>query len=203
MRRSLLVAMKLLIGLLLCLSLQARAQSSEFQPLNIGTAKDTTFEQYTIRLAGPDNADKPSMWEGPVTVSGSKGSCSADVSLITAVYAAPHRSFLIVLSASGSNQIANFIELATCASKWPAIKRAASKVKVAGNRISFLPVCEGGESNAPALCTAARVYIIHSDSPPTYMRPESYRLTAKELGVGFTGEAKVTAPHTPRAMVVH
>ena len=203
MTKPLLIPMRLLIGAVVCLSPAARAQSGGFQPLKIESAKETTFEQYTLRLAGPDNADNPAMWEGPLTVSRGSASCSAGVSLVTAVYSAPGRSFLIVLSASGSNRIANFIALATCASRWPPIKRAASEVTVVGNRLAFMPVCEGGGSNDPALCTSARVYTIHDDSPPAYLRSESYRLTAKEVGVGFTGEAKVTDPHTPRALIVH
>jgi hypothetical protein len=193
----------LLVVTLAWVSLAAIAQSGGFQPLKIESSKGITFKQYTLHLAGPDNADKPAMWEGPLTISDGSASCSADVSLVTAVYAAPGRSFVIVLSTSGSNRITNFIELATCASKWPPIKRAASDVSVAGNRLSFLPVCEGGGSNAPALCTSARVYSIHNDSPPAYLRSESFKLTAKQVGVGFTSQAKVMDPRTPRAMIVH
>ena len=117
-------------------------------------SKDATVGQYVLRLAGPDNAEKPTTWQGPLTITSGTASCAADLSLVSALYAAPGRSYLIVLTSSGSNAIAHFIELASCAEKWPPIKRAASDVKVAGNRLSFLPVCEGGASNAPALCAA-------------------------------------------------
>jgi hypothetical protein len=193
----------LLIAALVSLSFVARAQSGGFQPLNFEGAAEATFERYSLRLAAPDNPARPTMWEGPLTIVNGSVSCSADVSLVTSVYGAPGRGFVILLSTSGSNAIANFIELASCTAKWPPIKRAASSVRVAGNRLSFMPVCEGGGSNAAALCTSARVYAIRNDSPPAYLRSESFKLTAKEVGVGFTGEARVMDPHTPRAMVVH
>ena len=193
---------RLLLAILASTPLAAHAQTGGFQPLNLENGKDTVFGQYTLRLAEPDNAQKPRIWQGPLTVSGG-ATCTADVSLVTAIYAAPGRSFVVVLTSSGSSAIAHFIELASCAEKWPAVKRAASDVQVAANRISFLPACEGGGSNAPAHCTSARVYLIQNDAPPSYLRSASYRLTEKELGVGFTGEAKVMDPHTPRAMIVH
>ncbi len=189
--------------LIATLALAVSARSGGFRPLPMQNGKDTVFEQYALRLAEPDNADKPTVWQGPLTISSGSASCTADVSLVTAIYAAPGNSFAIVLSTSGSNAIANFIELASCASKWPAIKRAASAVAVAGNHLTFSSVCEGGAKNAPALCSSARVYVIRYDSPPAYQKAASYRATAKELGVGFTGEAQVMDPRTPRAMIVH
>jgi hypothetical protein len=141
------------------------------------------------------------MWQGPLTISSGSASCTADLSLVTAVYADPGRGFVIVLTSSGSNAITHFVDLASCAEKWPAIKRAASDVKVEGNRLSFLPVCEGGGNNAPADCTSARVYLIQDDAAPSYLRSASYKLTEKELGVGFVGEAKVMDPRTSRAKI--
>ena len=190
-------------ALIATLALSVFAQSGGFQPLLMQNGKDTVFEQYALRLAEPDNADKPTLWQGPLKISSGSASCTAAVSLVTAIYAAPSNSFAIVLSSSGSNAIADFIELASCASRWPAIKRAASGVIVAGNRLTFLPVCEGGAKNAPAQCTSARVYLIRNDSPPAYLKAASYHATARELGVGFTGEAQVMDPRTPRAILVH
>jgi len=194
---------RLLFAILGCLPVAVCAQAGGFQPLAMQASKDTAFGQYSLRLADPDNPEKPKMWQGPLTISGGSAPCTADVSLVTAVYAAPGRSFVIVITSSGSSAIAHFIELAACADKWPVIKRAASDAKVAGNRLSFLPVCEGGGSNAPAHCTSARVYIIQDDVPPSYLRSESFKVTEKELGVGFTGEAKVMDPRTPRATIAH
>ena len=193
----------LLLAIVALLPLAARGQASGFQQVLMQPGKDTAVAQYQLRLAEPDNAEKPSMWQGPLTISSGTASCTADVSLVTAMYAAPGRAFVIVLSTSGSNAVAHFVELASCAEKWPPIKRAASAVKVAGSRLSFLPACEGGGKNAPALCTSARVYAIQSDAPPSYRRLLSYKLTEKELGVGFIGEAKIMDPRTARAIIVH
>ena len=194
---------RLLLPIIALLPLAVRGQGSGFQPLKMQPDKDTAVGQYQLRLADPDNADKPAMWQGPLTISSGGALCTADVSLVTAIYAAPGRDFVIVLSSSGSNAVAQFVELASCAEKWPAIKRAATWVRVAGNRISFLPACEGGGKNAPALCTSARVYVIEASLPPSYRRALSYKLTERELGVGFLGEAKIMNPRTARAIVVH
>jgi hypothetical protein len=145
-------------------ALALTAQSGRFQPLPMQNGKDTVFEQYALRLAEPDNPDKPTVWQGPLRISSSSASCTVDASLVTGIYAAPGNSFAIVLSTSGSNAIANFIELASCASKWPTIKRPASAVAVAGNRLTFSSVCEGGAKNGPALCSSAHVYVIRNAS---------------------------------------
>lgn len=193
----------LLCAIIGAVSVGSAAQSGGFQPLSMEAGKDTAVGQYSLRLADPDNADKPTKWQGPLTISLGSASCTADISLVTTVYATQDQAFVIVVSSSGSNAIAHFIELASCSEKWPPVKRAASSVRVQGNRLSFMPTCEGGGKNAPALCTSARVYAVHGDSPPTYFRLDSYRLTEKELGVGFVGEARVMNPHSSRAIVVH
>lgn len=192
-----------LAALMPIIAVAASAQSGGFQPLLMRSGQDTPVAQYSLRLADPDSPEKPTLWQGPMTVSHVSASCTADVSLVTAVYGDPERSFVIVLTTSGSNAVAHFIELTSCAEKWPPIKRAASAVKVVGTRLSFLPACEGGGKNAPASCTSARVYLVQNDAPPAYRRLESYKLTEREVGVGFVGEARVMDPHTPRALIVH
>jgi len=193
----------LLMAAIMLLPLAARGQASGFQPLMMHPGKDTSAAQYQLRLAEPDNPEKPAMWQGPLTISRGSASCNADVSLVTAIYAAPGRDYVVVLSSSGSHAVAHFVELASCGEKWPSIKRAASTVKVAGNRLSFFPACEGDAKNTPALCTSARVYTMQAEAPPLYRRVLSYKLTEKELGVGFIGEAKIMDPRTARAIIVH
>ena len=194
---------RIFIAILACVAVAAQAQSFfGFQPLPMENGKDTVFEQYALRLAGPDNPDKPTMWQGPLTISGGKTSCMADLSLISGVYAASGWNYVLVLSTSGSNAIVHFIELNTCAAKWPAIKRAASAVNIEGHRLSFSAVCEGTAKNPPSLCTSARVFALDDDSPPAFLKSESYKLTRKELGVGFSGDARIIDPHTPRALIV-
>ena len=200
---ALVMMRRLLMAILACLAGAAWGQADGFHALSFESGKDPLFEQYSLRLADPDTQQNPTLWQGPLTISNGSVSCTADVSLVSAVYAGAGRRFVIVLSSSGSNAIAHFIDLASCASRWPPVKLAASTARVAGNRLSFFPACEGGGKNAPALCTAARVYRVQNDAPPAYLRSESYRLTAKELGVGFVGEAKILDPRTPQALIVH
>jgi hypothetical protein len=192
-----------LVAILATISLAAQGQSGGFRELPMKNGEDTTFGQYAVRLAGPDNPDKPLLWEGPLTIASGGSSCTADVSLVSSVYAAPSASFMIVLSSSGSKAIAHFVEAASCASKWPDLKLSASNVRIEGNRVLAFPTCENGSSNEPALCASARVYAIANEAPPLYLRSESYKLTRKELGVGFTGEARVMDTLTPRAIIVH
>ena len=191
------------VAALICLALAVHAQSNGFRPLPAQNATDMVFEQYQLHLADPDKPDKPAMWQGPLTISAAGVSCTADISLITAVYAAPGHSFVIVLSTSGSNATAHFVDAASCADKWPPIKHAAASAQVEGSRLSFSATCEGGAPNSPFLCTAARVFAIRDASPPLFLKVSSYKLTEKELGVGFSGEARVIDPRTPRALIVH
>jgi hypothetical protein len=194
---------RIYIAIVVCVAVAAHAQSFGFQPLPMVNGKDTVFEQYALRLAGPDNANKPTMWQGPLTISDGKPSCTADLSLVTGVYAAPGWDYVLVLSTSGSNAIVHFIELKSCAAKWPAIKRAASAINVEGSRLSFSAECESAGKNAPSQCTSARVYELNEDAPPAFLKPESFKLTRKEIGVGFSGEARIIDPRTPRALIVH
>jgi hypothetical protein len=193
---------RLLFSILVALPVAAVAQSAGFQSLTMQSSKGTAFGRYSLRLADPDRAQDPKMWQGPLTISSGSASCNAELSLVTSVYAASGQDFVIVLTSSGSSAIAHFVELQSCAEKWSPLKTPSAAVKVAGYRLSFLPACEGGGSNAPANCSAARVYLVHQNEPPSYLRSASYKLTEKELGVGFIGEAKVIDPHTPRAMIV-
>ena len=190
------------IGFAACLALAAPPQPGGFRQLPMEAGKPTAVGSYSLQLSEPDNADKPTIWQGPLAITSGGASCTADVSLVTSVYAAPDRSFAVVITSSGSNFLAHFVDLGSCAPRWPAIKRAASGVTVAGKRLSFLPACEGEAHNAPALCTSARVYRLDADRPPAYLKSESYRLTAKALGVGFTGEARVMDPRTAKAILV-
>ena len=192
-----------LLAILASIPLTLQGQSGGFRELPMKNSGDTTFGQYVIRLAGPDNPAKPVLWEGPLAIASGSSSCTAAVSLVSAIYAAPDASFFIVLSTSGSKAIVHFIEAASCGARWPELKLSASTVRVEGKRLAASPACESPGSNEPSLCTAARVYQIGQDAPPAYLRAESFKLTRKELGVGFTGEARVLDPRTPKAMIVH
>src|ERR1035437_6906399 len=74
-----------------------------FRQLAFDNAQSTAFGAYSFRLAEPDRPDKPTAWQGPLTISSAGKSCEADVSLVTAVYAAPAAPFVVVVTYSGSN----------------------------------------------------------------------------------------------------
>lgn len=192
-----------LLAILASIALTLQGQPGGFRELPMKNGEGTAFEQYVLRLAGPDNPDKPVLWEGPLTVASGSASCTANVSLVSAIYAAPDSPFFIVLATSGSKAMVHFIEAASCAARWPELRFSASNVRVGGKRLAALPACESGGSNEPSLCTSARVYEIGPDAPPAYRRTESFNLTRKELGVGFTGEARVLDPRTRKALIVH
>ncbi len=83
---------------------------------------------YHLQLEGPDNASSPSLWQGPLRISRAARSCSAHVSLVSAVWAAPHIGFLIVITESGSSTYVHFIDLATCLPKWQRLDKGVSVV---------------------------------------------------------------------------
>jgi hypothetical protein len=132
-------------GIAICalLSIAAQAQSGGFHRLSMQGETDSTFGAYAIRLAEPNDAIKPTMWQGPVTISQGRKSCTADISLVSAVYVSSVHPFIIVVSASGSNTFINFIEPSSCNQKWERLKKSSAGVQIEGDRLSLLPACEG------------------------------------------------------------
>ena len=173
-----------------------------FRQLAFDNGQSTTFGAYSFRLAEPDRPDKPTAWQGPLTISSGGKSCAADVSLVTAVYAAPDAPFVVVVTYSGSNTYVHFIAIASCAAKWERIKAFTEGVRVAEDRLSILPACDSAGVKSPTRCFAARVYKLTSEAAPELLKDESFSLTKETLGVGFTGEAKVVHPKSARARIV-
>jgi hypothetical protein len=168
----------------------------------MNNAQDTQLGSYSFRLADPNSAEKPTKWQGPLTISRSGKPCTADVSLVTAVYASPDKPFVVVVSYSGSNMLVDFIDSSTCSHKWPELKVFTVGVQVKGNTLSVLPACASTNKNLPVRCSAGRVYKLSSQTSPLLSKPESIKLTQKVLGVGFEGDANVAGPKTPHPHVV-
>lgn len=183
-------------------ALAPQEQAGGFRQLAFDNGQVARFGAYTFHLAEPDRPDKPTAWQGPLTISAGGKSCAADVSLVTAVYASPEASFLVVATYSGSNTYVHFIAIASCAVKWKAIKAFTEGVRVAGDRLSVLPACDTAGDRSPRRCFAARVYKLTSSTTPKLLKDESFSLTKQTLGVGFTGEAKVVHPRSARAHIV-
>ncbi len=86
----------------------------------------------TLRLADPDDPAHPTAWQGPLEIA---GRCTADLSLITAVYASPGARYLIAATYNGSERYAHFIDANNCRELWPAMQ-ASHDFNVAGDILS-------------------------------------------------------------------
>ncbi len=173
-----------------------------FQQLVFTAANAITFGDHSFRLAEPNNAEKPTAWQGPLTISSAGKSCEADVSLVTAVYASTEVPFLVVVTYSGSNTYVHFVATQNCKTKWKTIKAFTEGVRVADDRLSILPACDSAGDNSPTRCFSGRVYKLTSAAAPVLLRNESFRLTKDKLGVGFTGQARVAHPKSAQAVIV-
>jgi hypothetical protein len=193
-----------LIALLLYVlfALAPQEQAGGFRQLAFDNSQIARFGTYSFYLAEPDRPGKPTAWQGPLMISAAGKSCTADVSLVTAVYASPDAPFVVVVTYSGSNTYVHFIAIASCAAKWEPIKAFTEGVRVAEDRLSILPACDSAGVKSPTRCFAARVYKLTSEAAPEWLKDESFSLTKETLGVGFTGEAKVVHPKSARARIV-
>lgn len=190
------------LALYVLFSLAPQEHPGGFRQLAFKNGQDATLGANSFRLAEPDRPDKPTAWQGPLTISSGSKSCDADVSLVTAVYASPDAPYLIVVTYSGSNTYVHFIATSNCAAKWERMKFFTEGVRVADDRLSILPACDSAGTRAPTRCFAARVYKLMNEAAPEFLKDESFSLTKENLGVGFAGEAKVIHPKTSRAHVV-
>jgi hypothetical protein len=192
----------LVLALSLMFSLAPQEHAAGFHQLAFDNSQLARFGAYSFHLAEPDRPDKPTAWQGPLTISSGGKSCAADVSLVTAVYASADAPFIVVATYSGSNTYVHFIAMSNCAVQWERIKAFTEGVRVANDRLSILPACDSAGIRSPTRCFAACVYKLTSEAAPELLKDESFSLTRETLGVGFTGEAKVVRPKTARARIV-
>ncbi len=174
-----------------------------FQPLVFHDQQMTVFGSRSFGLAGPDQPDKPTAWQGPLTIVTGEKSCEAGVSLVTAVYASLTAPYVIVVAYSGSSTYVHFVATSTCTTRWNTYKVFTNGVQVHDDRLSVLPACERPAADAASLCSSARVYRLSEDSAPVLLKNESLQLTREKLGVSFFGQARVSHPKTPQAAIVH
>ena len=140
-----------LIALVLYVLFSLRRRSMLAASVNFAfkNGQDATLGAYTFHLAEPDRPDKPTAWQGPLTISSGSKSCEADVSLVTAVYASPDAPFVVVVTYSGSNTYVHFIAISNCAAKWERMKVFTEGVRVADDRLSILPACDSTGARSP------------------------------------------------------
>jgi len=92
----------------------------------------TSAEGIVVELADPDNPDHPTAWLGPLRIA---SRCTAELSLITAVYASKGTRYLVVLTYSGSLRYAHFVDLKSCRELWPP-QKATRDMTVAGDDLA-------------------------------------------------------------------
>jgi hypothetical protein len=161
---------------------------------NHSTARVGNLE---LTLDNPDDPERPTMWEGPVRIRGTSGTCEAAPSLVTKVLIDSTAQTLVIISASGSRTFVDFVATATCRPRWPRMEVATDGISVAGDRLTILSACE--ENGARARCTSARIYELRPYVAPRLLEPESRQLTKINVGVEFSGEAWVVSPRTSNA----
>lgn len=183
--------------------LAQEAQSPAFRALHITANAGAPLGKYTLRLAEPDDPEKPTQWQGPLTIAKAGITCTADLSLVSGVYAAPAEPYVVAVSASGSSTFIHFIDLDTCAARWPPLKQFTTAVHFTPGQMQVSSNCESSGPQRPASCTSAHVFRISENMPPVLLRDESRALTRRELGVAFVGRARVSAPRTSHARLVH
>ena len=82
----------------------------------------------------PDDVFHPSSWQGPLRIA---GGCTANVLQVTAVYASRDVGYLLVITHSGADRFARFVDLHTCHEVWPPLK-AEIPIQVTGDAISIV-----------------------------------------------------------------
>jgi hypothetical protein len=88
----------------------------------------------TVQIMEPDDVFHPSSWQGPLRIA---GVCTANVLQVTAVYASRDVGYLLVITHSGAERFARFVELHTCREVWPPLK-AEIPIQVTGDAISIV-----------------------------------------------------------------
>ena len=154
-------------------------------------------------LENPDDPDHPTVWEGPFRIvdKTTNAQCTADVALITNVYAIPDHNLAVVLSYSGSMTYIDFLDARTCKSRYPRIEAYSEGICVNANRVEIQPACEKISGNIYQ-CASGKIYYFGLNQAPKLSESESIHMTKSILKVGFIGERKVFGPRTSEARIV-
>ena len=178
-------------------------QALKFEPQKTGDIFVAVVGSIEFALRDPDNPEKPTAWEGPLEIrqlpTGS--SCQVAVSLVTEVYLDNQSSVSVVRSYSGSRDLIDFVDVRTCAAKWPQLAAVTESIVVSQDRLIISPACEAATKER-SRCAAGQVLRLQQDKPPMLLDRESRELTKHVVGVEFVGQAWVQAPKTADAKIV-
>jgi hypothetical protein len=88
----------------------------------------------TVQVMQPDDVFHPNSWQGPLRI---PGGCTANVLQVTAVYASRDVGYLLVITRTGAERFARFVDLRSCREVWPPLK-AEIPIQVTGDAISIV-----------------------------------------------------------------
>ena len=88
----------------------------------------------TVQVMEPDDVFHPNSWQGPLRIA---GGCTANVLQVTAVYASRDVGYLLVITRTGAERFARFVDLRSCREVWPPLK-AEIPIQVTGDAISIV-----------------------------------------------------------------
>lgn len=176
-----------------------------------GGSRETTFVEIAgggpapgnvvIEIENPDDPDAPTLWDGPVNVSGpNRAACSIPVSLISRVFA--DGASMLVVSLSGSTTYLSGYNVADCQSLWPEIAATTEGVIVEDRRVDFLPVCVSTETVGLSECYAAHSYEVDPAGQLVLLSDRAHELTRRAIGVAFDEVALVRDVGDPGASIV-
>lgn len=158
-----------------------------------------------LTLEDPDNAQFPTAWDSPLTVTDVKSgkSCKTDSWIVSSVYAGNDGKMAVVIATNAAMRDIHFVDLATCRSLYPSITVYSDEIQISYNQIALFPGCEcTDKTKTNCQCQAARVYRLGLDNQPVLDEKESLALTKRYLGVEFTGERRVSKPMLPEAKLI-
>ncbi len=175
----------LVLNVLTVAAAPAPAHSQTFTRLAFQDGKDTKVVGLCLQLHEPDDPAKPTLWQGPLSIAGSSGSCNIAASLISSVFLSSTGRLAVLVSVSGSKTTVGFFNTHTCAGKWPPVTAFSSGVFIQRNLLELHPACEAAKIGYS--CSAASVYRLSDSSAPVRLAADSLALTKEIFGVAFTG----------------
>ena len=106
----------------------------EFHPASDPQIFEAQALSRIVQVMAPDDVFHPSSWQGPLRI---VGVCTANVLQVTVVYASRDVGYLLVITGSGAEQFARFVDLRSCREVWPPLK-AEIPIQVTGDAISIV-----------------------------------------------------------------
>lgn len=149
------------------------------------SAAKTTWQHKNseIILYGPDNPDKPIVWQGPLEIKNKTGTNQYDVQLADRLYIID--DILFTLSYSGSNHYLDMIDLTNLSHRVKSRPISSGRLVIDKQFITIQPTCECVENDI-CHCNAAQV-LSWNRKGITHNKAKSRKLTKKLLGTGFEG----------------